>query len=268
MDQPKLNIDIKKDIQLRDGVLIHGFPGPGLASAIAINYVMDQLELPRIGTMSSEVFPALAVVRDYVPGHPMRFYGKDGLLLLISEMAPMDALARLISDNLIKFSRENGIRTVISLEAIVQQQMPQQNPTVEGADDGGEVKEPEVFVVASTEKLKDQLEEKGLKLFKEGMITGVAGLLLSEGERLGIDIICILTEANPMFPDARAATRMLEELTKIESLDLDLDKLEKQAEEIEEKVKDSMMQAQKYLEAQQKQGQQPTERVVPAHMYG
>ena len=267
MEQPKLNIDIKKDIKLQDGVLVHGFPGPGLASAIAINYVMDQLELPRIGTMSSEVFPALAVVRDYVPGHPMRFYGRDGLLLLISEMAPMDALARLIADNLIKFSRENGIRTIISLEALVQQQISQQNLSKEDGDDGGEPKEPEVFIVASTEKLKGQLEEKGLKLFKEGMITGVAGLLLSEGERLGIDIICVLTEANPMFPDARAATRLLEAFNQVEGLELDLDKLEKQAEEIEEKVKDSMTQAQKYLDAQQKQGQAPTERVVPAHMY-
>jgi uncharacterized protein len=132
----------------------------------------------------------------------------------------------------------------------------------------GESEEPEVFVVASTPKLKEDLKAAGLKLFKEGMITGVSGLLLSEGERLGIDVICILTEANPMYPDARAAARLIEIINKLEFVKVDLDTLTKQAEEIEEKVRDSMMQAQKYLDAQQKQQQEPEQRVVPAHMYG
>jgi uncharacterized protein len=267
MDKPKVTIDIKEDIKLKDGILVHGFPGPGLASAIAINYVMDQMSLPRVGTMSSDVFPALAVIRDYKPGHPMRFYGQDGLVLLISEMAPMDALARLISDNLLKFKEEKGMKMLVSLEAVVQQQMqPHGKPPGEEGEDGEDAA-PKVFVVASTEPLKQKLEDAGLELFKEGMITGVAGLLLSEGERLGIDVVCILTEANPMYPDARAAARLIDVLNKVGSLEVDLEKLTKQAEDIEEKVRDSMMQAQQYLEAQQ-QGQPGEQRVVPPLMYG
>lgn len=267
MDKPNVTIDIKDDIKLKDGILVHGFPGPGLASAIAINYVMDQMKLPKVGTMSSDVFPALAVIRDYRPGHPMRFYGKDGLILLISEMAPMDALARLISYNLIKFKKEKGMKMLVSLEAVVQQQMPMRTSSDDTDEGSGEDAEPKVFVVASTETLKKKLEDAGLNLFKEGMITGVAGLLLSEGERQGIDVVCILTEANPMYPDARAAARLIEVLNIIGSLEVDLGKLTKQAEEIEEKVRDSMMQAQQYLEAQQK-GQPAEQRVVPPVMYG
>jgi uncharacterized protein len=268
LDTPKIIIDIKEKTELKDGILVHGFPGPGLAGAIAVNYVMDQLDLPRIGTMSSEVFPALAVVRDYQPGHPMRLHGKDGLLVLASEMAPMDALARLIADSMLKFMQENGIRTIVSLEALVGQQVSQAPGEAQPQlDETTEEAEPEVFVVASTPSLKEQIKKSDLKLFKDGMITGVAGLLLSEGERLGIDVVCILTEANPMYPDARAAARLIETLNKLEYTKVELDTLNRQAEEIEEKVKDSMMQAQKYLDAQQKQ-QGPEQRVVPAHMYG
>jgi uncharacterized protein len=269
MDEPKITIDIKEKIDYKNGILVHGFPGPGLSSAIAVNYIMEQLELPKIGTISSEVFPALAVIRDYTPGHPMRLYGKDGLMVLASEMAPLDALARLIANGLISFMKENKLRVLISLEAIVQQQMQksQESDAVMLPQEPDNTPEPEVFVVASTPALKDKLEKTDLNLFKEGMITGVSGLLLSEGERLGIDVICILTEANPMYPDARAAGRLIEALNKLESLDIHLDKLNKQAEEIEEKVRDSMMQAQQYLDAQQKQ-QSPEQRVVPSHMYG
>ncbi|UCH89966.1 MAG: proteasome assembly chaperone family protein [Thermoplasmata archaeon] len=273
MSTPEINIDLKEKIELKDGILVHGFPGPGLASAIAVNYVIEQEKLPRIGTISSEVFPALTVIRDYQPGHPLRLYGKSGVIVLSSEMAPMDALARLIADNLLKFMQEQGIRRIVSLEALVSQQM--QNPQAEGQAPPAppvpptisEGEEPEVFVVASTPELKKELEGTEVKLFKEGMITGVAGLLLSEGERLGIDVMCILTEANPMYPDARAAARLIDTLNKLKIMEIDLETLNKQAEEIEEKVRDSMMQAQKYLDAQQKQ-QAPDQRVVPAHMYG
>jgi uncharacterized protein len=200
----------------------------------------------------------------------MRLYGRDKLALLVSEMAPMDALARLIADNLLSFMKENGLRTLVSLEAIVQQQQQQRGvpgSSDEESDEEKEEEKPEVFVIASTPELKKKLEDSGLNIFKEGMITGVSGILLSEGERLGIDVVCILTEANPMFPDARAASRLIEVVNHMEDLNIDLDKLNRQAEEIEEKVRDTMMQAQKYLDAQQKQAS-PDQRIAPQHMYG
>ena len=51
--------------------------------------------------------------------------------------------------------------------------------------------------------------------FAEGVITGIAGVLLNEGRRRGFDVLTFLAEAQSDYPDARAAAKVIETINAI-----------------------------------------------------
>jgi uncharacterized protein len=76
---------------------------------------------------------------------------------------------------------------------------------------------------------------------KEGMISGISGLLLSEGDRLNIDVMCLLGPAKAEMPDARGAARLLEIIGEmLPEIKLDPQPLMKEAEAIEKEMKTAM----------------------------
>ena len=131
------------------------------------------------------------------------------------------------------------------------------------------VTEPEkgakVFGVGSTQRMRDAVKKAGIDQFTTGMITGVSGALLSEGERTGKDVICLLVDANAMYPDARGAAKLVESLTKLlPNLELDLKVLYQEAEKIEENVHATVERTKELLAARQGQA----ERLGRSLMYG
>ena len=59
--------------------------------------------------------------------------------------------------------------------------------------------------VSSTSVGRDQLDNSSIQRIQQGVVTGIAGYLIAEGERRGLDVTALLAECNPMYPDARAA---------------------------------------------------------------
>ena len=51
--------------------------------------------------------------------------------------------------------------------------------------------------------------------FNEGVITGIAGVLINEGRRRGFDVLTFLAEAQADYPDARAAAKVIETINRI-----------------------------------------------------
>ena len=80
--------------------------------------------------------------------------------------------------------------------------------------------------------------ENGLQEFTEGVITGVAGVLLNEGKRRDFNVATILAEAHPDYPDARAAARVIEMINKfLLHIELDVKPLYDEAGRIESQLK-------------------------------
>ena len=59
---------------LKDAVLIDGFPGVGLVGTIVANFLINTLKLEQIGVIDSHKFPAISVIKDGLPHNPMRLY--------------------------------------------------------------------------------------------------------------------------------------------------------------------------------------------------
>ena len=258
---------------LRGAYVVDGFPSVGLVSTITANYLITALGLEQIGILDSIYFPTVSVVRGAEPLNPVRIYagdlkpaddkGKHRMVVFISEFQPPANLIKMIASTMLDWMMEQGTGMLISPEGLVIDRGentegggvdPDSEEEGEEKANGAECKVNEIddgshrlqsaYGIASTKKAKQMLEELGIPLFEEGVISGVAGVLLNEGKRRSWDVVSILAEAKPNFPDARAAAQVIETLTKIiPALSIDVEPLYSEAELIEEKIKSMHKQA-------------------------
>lgn len=249
----KFNIVLGKDISIKDATLVTSFPGVGLTSTIAANFIVDSLKMERIGYLLSEKLPPATVVQEGVPFHPVRLYKHDELMVLLSDFAIPIQLSSAISNTILHW-RDDGeyFKMIVALEGLMTE------PTQEE-------REIRVFGVGSTERARERLKEANIGIFDHGWITGASGLMLSEGNRLEREVICLLADANPMFPDARSAAKLVEAVDEIlPEIQLDLKPLYEEAEKIEENIKSQLEKAKSMIAARQA----PAERMTRSYMYG
>jgi len=101
-----------------------------------------------------------------------------------------------------------------------------------------------VFGIASTQRARELLKQHGIQSFEEGVISGIAGVLLNEGRKRDFDVMTLLAEAHPDFPDAKAAALVLEAIDDILlGIDFDAKPLFEEAQRIETHIKEIQKQA-------------------------
>ena len=231
-----------KKMDLKGATVIDGFPSVGLVSTIVANYLIHSLDLELIGNLDSPYFPTISVVRNSEPESHVRIYagekisgedGSDQLVVFISEFQPPSQLIRPIANGILEWMQQNWCSTLISPEGLI----------IERAENS-EVPTFDVYGIGSTPKAMEILKKHGVSEFKEGAITGVAGVLLNEGKKRGFDVLCLLAEAHPKYPDAGAAAKVLELIDKILlRIKIDPKPLYEKAQLIEEQIKTMHTQA-------------------------
>lgn len=222
------------DVDLEGVTVIDGFPSVGLVSTIAANYLIDVLELEQVGIVDSAYFPTVSIVRDSDPMYPVRLYAGDEIAVFISEFQPAPQLIRYIADTILSWARKNEAELVVSPEGLVIE-----------SEDGGEDRDLVTYGLGSTDWTNDMLEKREIPPFEMGIITGVSGVLLNEGHRKEINVISLLAEAHPNYPDARAAAKVIEAIDAlVDRIDIDVEPLFSEAENIETTLKTMQSQAQ------------------------
>jgi uncharacterized protein len=121
-------------------------------------------------------------------------------------------------------------------------------------------KKPKTYGVVTTQKMRDILKKYNIEETQEGMITGITGVLLYEGVQMKQDVLCLLAEAHTSYPDSRAAALLVEALDKmLPEIKIDTQPLYKEADEIEQRIRAFLKQAQPTA---------PTSSSLPTQMYG
>ena len=98
--------------------------------------------------------------------------------------------------------------------------------------------------VSSKPSGRDNLDNAGIKRIQNGIVSGITGYLIAEGERRGLDITALLAECNPIYPDARAALIAIDGLSELMDLEIPVQDLLEDAKNIEEKVRQAFERAQ------------------------
>jgi uncharacterized protein len=230
----------RKEVNLKGAVLVEGFPSVGMVSSIVANYLIKTLDMEYIGSVRSRHFQPASIISGGVPMPPVRIYAgqpvekKDciceRLVVITSEFPPPSELMQPLADKLLEWTGKKEIKIIISVEGIINM-----------SENQGEHA---TYAIASTPNARKFLENKNIKPMQNGIITGISGVLLHEAERADRDAICLLSDANPQIPDARAAARTIEILDDfLPKIKLDSQPLIKEAERLEAHVKNANMQA-------------------------
>jgi predicted ATP-grasp superfamily ATP-dependent carboligase len=106
-----------------------------------------------------------------------------------------------------------------------------------------------LYGVGSSSSSRVALNNVGVEPIQQGIVAGICGYLLSEGDRLGLDITALLAECNPMYPDARAAALVVEAVSEMTEIDIPLSKLLEDARSIENSVREVFESSQTFLPA-------------------
>lgn len=224
-----------KKVDLQGPVLIEGLPGIGLIGKLAADHLISELHAEKFAELYSPHFTHQAVVEPDSTVRPMRneFYywkGKDLQLIILvgdTQPQPTDSYGHYeVVGAILDYVEQFGTKTIFTLG---------------GSSTGGqEVKTPRVFGAATDRELVKKYRNEGVTFKSDpgSAIVGASGLLLSLGQLREMSGVCLLGESpGYLVIDARSAKSVLEVLTKILGIKMDMSELEKRAQETEQFIK-------------------------------
>jgi uncharacterized protein len=222
-----------------EATMIIGLPDVGLVGLIATSYLISELNLDEIAYMDSDLLPPVVVLHEGLPHAPLRIYGNQNLIVVISELAIPAPAIYTITREIVDWAQAKKIKKIISMGGI---------PT----ENRQSIKEPEVFATASNQELLNTINKSGLKTLNAGYIVGTQALSMRYSISKEIPSIAILAQSFYNYPDPQAAAIALKELSKISEIRVDVSKLLAKGEEIRLKARDTMKRTQQEMNRMQK----------------
>jgi len=214
------------------GTAICGFSTVGSVGVIATSHLISSLELDVMGTVLHPQFPAIALIHDSVPKHPVRVYQGEGIGIFTSEIQFPNEKDVYFGETVLEWFTKGGFDRLIVIDGVISKEL-------------GIKEEGELWGVSSTKEGREQLDKAGIRRIQQGIVSGIAGYLIAEGERRGLEVSALLAECNPMYPDARAALIAVEGVSELIDREIPIQELLNDARNIEERVREAFNRAQK-----------------------
>jgi uncharacterized protein len=222
-----------------EATMVIGLPDVGLVGLIATSYLITELNLKEIAYMDSDLLPPVVVLHKGLPHAPLRIYGNQNLIAVISELAvPVPAIYSVIRE-IVDWGQTKKVKSIVSMGGI-----PVENRQ--------KITNPKVFGVASNQELLDMLNNGGLSILNEGYIVGPQALSMRYSISKKVPAIAILAQSFYNYPDPEAAAMVLKEFSRIFEIKVDISKLREKGEEIRLKARDMMKRTQQEMKRMKK----------------
>ncbi len=220
-------------------IVINGLPDVGLVGVIAVSEMISSLNMEEVAKVESELLPPIIVLHKGLPYAPIRFFNKNNLMALVSEIALPSLSVFPMASEIVNWARQKKAKLMISLGGIAEPN--RQN-----------IESPKVFGAASTPTTLKNLEDHGIEILGEGYLVGAYALILKNCAEMKIDSIALLAQSFYNYPDPEAAAAVLTQLNKILNLKIDVTDLLKKGEQIRLKARDVMKRTQMEMERMSK----------------
>lgn len=228
MAETPIKIRKLRNVNLKSGVVVDGFPSVGLANAIASECLIHSLKTDLVAVIDSPAFPPLSIVKNAMPQFPARVYANEELKLamFVSELNLDPTMFRPVANMMIEWALNSNCDLVISAAGI---------PYEDGETPHDA---PEVLAVASTPNALKKAAEAGIPAALNVSVTGIPAILLNEGTWRNYDVIVLLVKVVRDAPDFRAGAAIAEALAKVApGASCDVPALLKEAEVMEKTLK-------------------------------
>jgi uncharacterized protein (TIGR00162 family) len=231
-----MNVEIKilKKFAPEEFVLVSGLPGIAYIGKLSVDYLIQQLKAELIGEVYSKYFPPyvliredglvellrneLHLVRDEAAGDIMVFSGNS------QAFSPEGQYE--VADTLLDWAVAHGVTKVFSLAAYVTDRT---------------FETPNVYGTATSAEALEELKKKGVVPLDQGIISGENGLIMGLAKKRDVEAVCLLgetrgyqTPTGQYIIDAKATKAVLNLLTSMLNLKVDMEPLDKQAKEMDD----------------------------------
>ena len=223
--------------KLKNPILIEGLPGVGNIGRVAVGYMIDKLGAKKFAQLYSEHFFPFVMLHDKSEIHLLKnefFYwkakkkGQRDLIFLVGDCQSLSTHGHYeISEKVLDFVSGFGVKEMF---------------TVGGLATGEVEEEPAVYGAVSHKELVKKYKGYGIQFTageRVGYIVGASGLFLGLGKERGMKGVCLLGETSgfPIVTDPKAAEAVLQVLTKILNIEIDMSMLEEKVKEMEKFIK-------------------------------
>lgn len=234
---------ISKKIHLKKPYLIVAWPGMGEVAFKAANYLIEELKAQEFAHLAPEEFFYLtgsviaSGVLDIPPLPEGKFYywknpiakgsqaKKNDLVIFLSNAQPDLSKADSYAKTIISLAKDLKIELIVSFAS-----MPQASDHTQ---------QPAVWYAATDQKTKESLKKYNFNALEVGQISGMNGLFLGLAKKAGLKGFCLLGEI-PLYTiqieNPKASAAVLQALSKILGLQINLGPLKEQALTMENEI--------------------------------
>ncbi|MCE2505855.1 MAG: proteasome assembly chaperone family protein [Nitrosopumilaceae archaeon] len=226
---PEAEVFEIKKVELKSPVIFAGFVGAGLVGPVAINHIIEKLDMEEIGVMRSKYLPPSTVFMRGRLRHPFRFYAnKEGTVCaIICEITlRMEGLYSLVA-SILDWAAEKGSKEIVILDGVAG------------------VEHDDKAYCAAEEDLIRTMADKDISMIPQGFITGIPGGVLNECLVREIQGITLLAKANKIAPDSEAAATLIDALNRFYDMNIDTKDLQEDKDRIHSEFSEL---SQKYVE--------------------
>jgi len=233
------------NVELKNPILVEGFPGLGMVGSIATKYLVKQLKAQKLAVLHSPHFPYHVVVDKKGGARLLRgeFYflknetGENDFIFLTGDSQSQTIEGQFeVANSILDFAEKKKVKIVITIGGYRNE--------FEGT--------PNVVAVSTNPVLLEKaLNAKAVSSEAGTPIVGTAGLLLGLAKFRRMDAVCLLGETRGYLPDPKTAKTVIEILQGLLGLDVDLKGLDEEIEQSKEilgKMQDIEKRRVKYMQ--------------------
>jgi hypothetical protein len=201
--------------KVRSPVLVCGLPGSGYVGKLAADHLVESFKGKLFEEFYSGSLPPHANVDGQGVGRAIRgelYHCETGqrndIIVFTADAQPTTARGEYeLSMAVLSTAKRLGATVVFSLAAYIT---------------GGFSKDQRVFGAATSQELLEELTDGGIRAMSEGGISGMNGIVIGMAGLLGMDGVCLLGETSGYLVDPVASQMVLEALSRVMKLDIDL----------------------------------------------
>jgi len=238
---PEAQVVQTKEIDMKQPLMVCCFPSAGVVGTIAAQEMIQQFEMDEVAHVRSRYMPSAAVFQDGRLRHPFRVYAHEekNLLVVTAELPVAEDGLYMVSSALLDWGATVGVKETVILDGIPVQGLPSDR---------------KVLFAAEEEKIGELAEDDTMEILTKGIITGIAGSILSETLCRDMVGFALLTPAIAMVPDPAGAVQLLEALNRLYKTGVDVTELKESATEIRKKMEEMAQQVEGMRSQQPRSG--------------
>jgi len=187
-----------RDIDVKGGYLIDGFPSVTFANAITTESIIHTSKFEAAGVIDSENFPAVSLIENGVPNYPTRIFVNESLKVAIfsSFLAMHRSMYRSVAKMMLTWAVKHDVSHIISSAAMKEQSAS-------------------IAAVATTETALNKLVAADIPILSHGVIPGIPGALLNQGKLSGQNVTVLLFNETKASLGFEAGVELCNTISKI-----------------------------------------------------